>query len=100
MAFAVLNVVWFWVYFLFTFFSIFFHFSFTFFHKLFIFNLEQDKEERMKLVKDEMKMIRKENIDNFLVTDQEIKQRESERRAKQKALHHVWDQARDSGYPF
>jgi hypothetical protein len=47
---------------------------------------EQDKEERMKLVKDEMKMIRKENIDNFLVTDQEIKQRESERRAKQKAL--------------
>ena len=43
----------------------------------------------MKQVKDEMKMIRKENIDNFLVTDQEIKQRESERRARQKALHHV-----------
>merc|ERR1712048_480529 len=47
---------------------------------------EQEKEERMKMVKDEMKMIRRENIDNFLVTDQEIKQRESERRAKQKAL--------------
>merc|ERR1712110_614835 len=47
---------------------------------------EQNKEERMKQVKDEMKMIRKENIDNFLVTDQEIKQRESERRARQKAL--------------
>ena len=43
----------------------------------------------MKQVKDEMKLIRKENIDNFLVTDQEIKQRESERRAKQKALHHA-----------